>query len=379
MRHHLSRRETLALAGAALAVPALAAESRVALRDAAARAGLLYGAAISRDALDDPAYGALYVRETQIVTAENDLKFDYLRPDRQTFNFATADRLVAFATANRLQFRANALIWNDNMPAWVARLSARECEAVMDEHIDRVVGRYAGRVQSWDVVNEPFWPGHGLPGGFRKGPWYAAMGPGYVARAFRRVAQADPATRLVLNEAQTESNDALGLAVRADLLRLVDDLQDAGVPLHAVGIESHLQPTRRFDAGSFAAFLAALAQRGLAIYVSELDVDDHSFPDEIARRDELVADAYARYLATVLAEPAVRVVETWGLSDARSWYQSPEVMAALHSTRAARPLPFDANFARKPAAAALADAFARRAAARDSGAMSEHGGQRAPK
>jgi endo-1,4-beta-xylanase len=232
----------------------------------------------------------------------------------------------------------------------------------MDAHIDRVVGRYAGRVHSWDVVNEPFWPGHGLPGGFRQGPWYAAMGPGYVARAFRRAAQADPATRLVLNEAQTEGDDALGLAIRADLLRLIDDLQDAGVPLHAVGLESHIQPQRPFDAGRFAAFLAALAARGLAIYVTELDVDDHRFPDATGRRDALVAEGYARYLATVLAEPAVTVVQTWGLSDAYSWYRSPNVMAALDSTRAARPLPFDATFAEKPAAQALAAAFAARAA-----------------
>ena len=68
--------------------------------------------------------------------------------------------------------RGHTLIWNDNAPEWLKRLSAREVERVFDRHIEVVVARYAGKLHSWDVVNEPFWPMDGEQGGWRAGPWF---------------------------------------------------------------------------------------------------------------------------------------------------------------------------------------------------------------
>ena len=59
-----------------------------------ASAGLIYGAAIGQQALDDPAYAALYRRETRILTTENALKFDWLRPAPDRFDFSAADAIV---------------------------------------------------------------------------------------------------------------------------------------------------------------------------------------------------------------------------------------------------------------------------------------------
>ena len=76
----------------------------------------------------------------------------------------------------------------------------------------------------------------------------------------------DKKTKLVLNEAQSERDDEVGLAVRKGLLQLVDELKHAGVPLHAVGLQGHLQPRYPHDPGRFAEFLHALAERGVDIY-----------------------------------------------------------------------------------------------------------------
>ena len=98
------------------------------------------------------------------------------------------------------------------MPAWIKVMSAAERRAYFDAYIDEVVARYSGKLHSWDVVNEPFWPGHKAPGGFRLGPWYDAFGgTDYIRRAFERAAKADSKTKLVLNEAQTERDDEVGL------------------------------------------------------------------------------------------------------------------------------------------------------------------------
>ena len=366
MSRVLSRRMALgALAAAAVPAAALDAEARRApdpgLAEIAARSGLFFGASITQDALTNAAYGDLYRRETRMITSDVDLKFDWLRPEPGPARFEPADRLVGFAAQHGLLFRGHTLIWNDNPPPWLRALPKHEVAAVFDRHLDEVAGRYAGRIHSWDVVNEPFWPGDRAPGGYRRGPWYDALGPAYVARAFRRVRQADPHAKLVLNEAQTERTDELGLTMRRALLRLVDELLEARVPLDAVGLQGHLQPQYPSDDESFGRFLEDIARRGLDIYITELDVDDSSLPDPVPVRDELVAKRYEAFLARVLAVPAVKVVVTWQLADRYTWYKIPAVLKERRFTHAPRPLPFDDNFAKKPAWHAIARAFRERA------------------
>ncbi len=215
----LDRRGFLAgLAGLALS-PLARAAAGAALGDLAGPRGLAFGSAFDRETFDDAPYAALLARECRIGTVENSLKFDWLRPDGPAADFSAADRLVDWAEANRLAPRGAALIWNDWMPPWTAALSAAEIERLLDAHIDETVGRYAGRMHGWDVVNEPFFPPHGRDGGYRMGPWFDALGPAYVARAFRRARAADPKARLFLNEAFCEQEDELGRSVRPRLLR----------------------------------------------------------------------------------------------------------------------------------------------------------------
>ncbi len=347
-------RRALLLAGAAGALgagPTRAASAPASLAEAAAGAGLLYGAAIGQQALDDPAYAALYRSQTSILTTENAMKFDWLRPASDRFDFSTADAIVSFAAANGKPLRGHTLIWNDNAPDWLKRLSGREVERVFDEHIERVVSRYAGKLYAWDVVNEPFWPMGGKPGGWRDGPWYAAMGPAYVERAFRRVAAIDKTARLALNEAQCDNDHEWGRSIRPLLAGLVEKLLDAGAPLDTIGLQSHLRPQWPSDYPAFGRYVEAFAARGLSVSITEFDVDDSSFADDVGERDRAVAATAARFLTPVLAVAGVDMVVTWQLSDRYSWYRSL-------SRRPARPLPFDDALRPKPFAAAMAAAFA---------------------
>ena len=186
----ISRRDFVGCAATAVlgfgATTASRAAREMTLAEAGLAAGLLYGASISEEALADPDYLGLYARETHIVTTDVALKFDWLRPSPDRFEFERADAIVAAAKSSGKLVRGHTLIWNDNAPEWLKRLSGREVERVFDRHIEVVVTRYAGKLHSWDVVNEPFWPMDGQKGGWRNGPWFAAMGPSYVERAFRR-------------------------------------------------------------------------------------------------------------------------------------------------------------------------------------------------
>lgn len=358
-----------ALLGAALAAPlaaapfsrALAAAASPGLGGLAARRGVAFGSAFDLEILEDEPYAALNAAQCRVGVVENSLKFDWLRPSGPAADFSNADRLVSRIAELGLAAKGAALIWNDWAPEWLKRESRDAVPAIMDRHIDETVGRYAGRIAYWDVVNEPFYPPLGEPGGFRTGAWYDAMGPDFVVRAFRRAAAADPSALLVLNEAFTEQEDELGLSTRASLLALVDRLLDGGAPVGMIGLQGHLKPGLPHDDSSFAAFLHELSSRGVPIAITEFDVDDSVYPDDIAVRDAAVASRTEAFLRAVLPVPGLTQVIAWQLSDRYSsyrhlpWYREQIAARGGNPERAPRTQLFDEALAPKPAA----DAFAR--------------------
>ena len=70
----------------------------------------------------------------------------------------------------------------------------------MTGHIHTVAGHFAGKLYSWDVVNEVLDPGSHRPDGLRDSPWLQNCGVDYIEQAFRATAAADPHALLVWNE-----------------------------------------------------------------------------------------------------------------------------------------------------------------------------------
>ncbi|MDB5610956.1 MAG: glycoside hydrolase [Bradyrhizobium sp.] len=347
----LSRRRLLQMAAAGV----VATNGRMAeaaptpgLGTIAAKNGYLFGAAAAEVIDNDPAYRDLYVTQTKIITTDVALKIGRVAPQPGPKHFETADRLLAFCDQHKIAMRGHCLVWNEWNPEWVKNMSASERRMFFDSYIEEVVGRYAGKLQSWDIVNEPFWPGHKAPGGFRLGPWYDAFGTDYIRRAFERAAQVDRTTKFVLNEAQTERDDELGLAVRRGLLKLVADLKNAGVKLDVVGLQGHLQPQYPHDPARFSEFLHALADLGVDIYITEFDVRDDTFPDDAKARDAVVASTAQQFLEPTLRHPAVKALITWELADNYSFYRGMFRAKNPTATRLPRPLPYDDRLQQKP-------------------------------
>ncbi len=359
------RRRALGMVAGAVLAPTIAASAEPrapSLARAAREAGLTFGAAGGEALFTDGAYRALFNAEAAILTPENALKFSDLQPERGRFAFEAADALVDGARARGLLVRGHTLAWNDWPAPWLRGLSHREIERVFDAHLNAVVPHFASRLQSWDVVNEPFWLGADRPGTLRPGPWADAMGVDYVYHAFARAAALDPHAKLVLNEAFTERSDPVGLAVRRALLDLIDRIQDRGLKLDAIGLQGHLTPTIAYDDAGFIDFLHEIARRRLEIYVTEFDVDDAGYPDDVGRRDAAVAERAGAFLGAVLAVPAVTMLVTWGLADRYTWWRDSAVMAAHAIAHLPRPLPYDDRLRPKPMREAMMGAFRDRAA-----------------
>jgi endo-1,4-beta-xylanase len=345
-----------------LGIPASSAASPSGdtLASLAAAKGLHLGGSFAVHETDAPhgaAYAALYAREVQGLTSELELKLSVIRAAADTEDFWPADRLFAFAESRGMGVRGHTLVWNDDVPAWIKALSAREAGALMDRHIERVLQRYRGRAWAWDVVNEPIAPWDKRPGNLRDGPFLAAFGESYIARSFAIARRLEPTARLVLNEAFTETADARGATYRDSLLALVRRLKDQGAPIDAIGLQCHLSSRYRYDFPRFAAFVADLASLGLDIHLTELDVDDSAFPRPTKARDARVAALYRDFLAAVLPIRAVTSLTLWQLADHTSWLGYRDAEQRPAAADRPRPLPFDHRFERKPAWTAIADAL----------------------
>jgi endo-1,4-beta-xylanase len=327
------------------------------LRDAAASKGLLFGSGVIQKYLaSNAALAGIVTKQCGIIVPEWELKWDFLRPTQDSYNFGPADWLLNFAQQHQMKFRGHTLVWYNALPKWFAgTVNQSNAQQILLDHINKVAGRYAGKMHSWDVVNEVLLPDDKRPDGLRNSAWLKLLGPSYIETAFRAAAQADSSALLVWNENWLEEETPAGDSKRAAMLAILKDFRKRGVPVQAIGIQSHLVGDHNGIAGPhFQKFLQDVSDLDLKILISELDVADTNLPGEIANRDGLVAQHYSQYLNTVLQQKAVIAVLTWGLSNQYSWLKDvkPRPDAA-----AVRPLPFDAGMSPTPAYQALLNAF----------------------
>lgn len=334
------------------------------LRAHAQRHGLIFGSAvIIRNVQNDPDYAALIREQCGIVVPTNELKWVALRPAPDRYDFTRPDFLLAFAERNHMLMRGHNLCWHQSVPEWIRAPEFRgRTRQLFVEHITTVCRHYAGRLQSWDVVNEAILPSDGEPGGLRKSFWYEQIGPDYIELAFRTARAADPHARLTYNDYGVEFENADNAERRRLILELLRDLKRRNVPIDAVGIQSHVKAAQPYGFGKgLADYMETIRQMGLEVYLTELDVnEDDIATNDPAERDAIIARTYSDYLRVALANPAVKLVLTWDLSDRFTWLNNGPTHHRKQPNRPQRSLPFDRDYRPKQAFFAIRDSFDRR-------------------
>jgi endo-1,4-beta-xylanase len=380
--HRVNRRAVLAggLATSASfgrAVPLLAAsQAERPLRDIAGARGIRYGStAMASQLLAGDSFTDLLVREVAALVPENEMKRLHMSTAPFQSDYRMADCLVDFAAAHGLLCRGHNLLWYWTTPKWFRELSdPATARTAMLRRVTDMVSRYRGRIDSWDVVNEPVDPGDDRTDHLRADVFLKQVGPEYLSLAHSAARAADPEARLVLNECGVEYDTPDMDRKRAAVLALIETMRKRHIPIDALGIQAHLSVRRYpFSEQKLRDYLRRAAAMGLEIQITELDCTDDLAPADIAARDRMVADEYRRFLDVALDEPAVKIVMSWGLSDRYSWIVRHENTPEQRRPDGAeeRPLPFDRDLQRKPAWHALAEAFAR-APARERAPRREH-------
>jgi endo-1,4-beta-xylanase len=336
---------------------------------------------------------ALVKNQFNQIVAENDMKWALIhpRPGPDGYDFGPADAFVNFGLSNRMYLAGHTLVWHSQTPQWVfagtnpppaevtntptavaadtnspgtnrfgrgrfgggmvgryagPRASREELLERMRDHIHTVVGRYKGKIQVWDVVNEAIADdGTNI---LRKSLWLEIIGPDYIAKAFAFAHEADPRAILRYNDYGLENP-----AKRRKLIALVKSLQERKAPVHAIGSQAHVNVSITFE--TMDQSLAEMASLGLPIHITELDVNSaqggqRGFGADVAENaattrgglvsdaDRRLAEAYAGLFRAFLKhDKHVEMITFWGANDANSWRAN------------GKPLLFDVNCQPKPA------------------------------
>jgi endo-1,4-beta-xylanase len=294
---------------------------------------------VQYELLHDPMASALIANTFSMIADGNDLKFaKHLRPAPDAYDFSYADRAVSWAEQHGLLFRGHCLIWWNALPDWFnPYVTPANAKQVMTDHISTVVKHYAGRVYSWDVVNECIYHDN-RPDGLRRKPWLDLIGPDYIDIAFQTAHAADPRARLLLNECFIEHATPAEVGRREALLGLATRLKRANIPITGIGVQGHLRGTTPLDKPGMTTFLKKIRDLGLEIMVTELDVDDTEVPAPDV--DRTVASKYGEFLDLMM--PYVKVVTFEQLRDDPALPKRPDGLPH-------RPNLFDASYQPTPA------------------------------
>jgi endo-1,4-beta-xylanase len=342
---------------------------------------------------------ALVKAQFNQISPENDLKWALIHPREGSdgYEFGPADAFVNFGLSNHMYIVGHTLVWHGQTPRWVfqgtnlppgvtnapapppaanpdtartnapangrfargfgggfgraaftgPRASRAELLQRMRAHIHTVVGRYKGKIKTWDVVNEAI--ADGGTNLLRNSLWLEIIGPDFIAKAFEYAHEADPDALLRYNDYGLENP-----AKRRKLITLLKSLREQHVPVMAIGSQTHVSVSSpSFEAEDQA--LTELETLGLPIHITELDVNSaaggqRNLGADIANNatttqgglvddaNRKLANAYeGLFRAFLKHEKSVKLVTFWGVNDRVSWRAN------------GRPLLFDRDDQPKPA------------------------------
>lgn len=253
-------------------VHAVARQAPSTLKESYADA-FLVGSAVNEATVSgtDTASRSIVVREFNTITAENVMKAEPLNPQPGVYNFAPADAFVEFGEKHGMFIVGHTLVWHNQTPSWFFHDEAGQPNTPaaqierMRSHIQRVAGRYAGRVHAWDVVNEVI----DNDGSYRPTTWVRSVGSGdeMVKAAFRFASQYAPGAELYYNDF-----NAWRPAKRDGIMRMIRMLQREGIRVDGVGIQGHwglnYPKTEHIEAA-----IDSFASLGVKVMITEMDVD----------------------------------------------------------------------------------------------------------
>ena len=315
-------------------------------------------------------------RHFNALTPENHMKPSYLISGYNAAtgsvtwnagNQTTVDNFVAAANKANMKVIGHTLLWHSQNPQWVwdqiagkngtivSGMNKEKALAAMRAYINAVAGRYAGKIYSWDVLNEAFPDNAGgstnWKDAIRKNasgegqdanPWYIAIGSDFVYEGFLAARLADPNAILYYNDYNTDMPNRARLIrdmvqeVNAKYLALAGSAKPAGDPpgrllIEGIGMQEH--HNNGITAARIKATIDLFRPLGVKLSVSELDIiafssySAYSSSTGTAANSDVTNQAlvtqaglFGDYMKMYLDNAdIIERVSLWGITDNISW------------------------------------------------------------
>lgn len=319
----------------------------------AARHSVALGNFAIRTRLNERPYRDILTNQFNFVLADNTPNWYFtdggLRPSPTEYNFVQMDEVMDFARTNRLPVQSHHYLWGEEkwLPEWLknGNYNKEQLLAIIKDHIMTVGGRYRGQIREWTVVNEAFTRNQHIFG--LRDWWTDAVGDtSYIDQAFIWARQADPSSKLILNDFHNEGLNEVSNA----MYDYIKDAKARGVPIDGFGMQMHIDGTHPPLKDEVITNMKRFGELGVEVYVTEFDVNMNDVKALPENKDRIQADIYYDMLRACIESEVCHSFAYLGITDRETWYNHIGLSDP-------RPLPFDWNYQPKPAYYSIRDAL----------------------
>ncbi len=272
-----------------------------------------------------------------------------LRPSRTTFNFSKIDQVVAYGQKNNMPLQMHHYLWGEQkwLPDWLlnGKFTSPQLMDIIHQHIQTVGSRYSGKAKEWTVVNEAFSRDEHLYG---LRDWWAdhTGGLNYIDQAFIWARQADPNSKLLLNDFDNESINTIS----DSMYSYIKGAKARGIPIDGIGMQMHIDGTHPPVKDQVIANMKRFADLGVGVYVTEFDVNMNDVKSDDKSKNLTEADIYYDMMRACIESKVCHSFAFLGITDKETWYNYLGLSDA-------RPLMFDKFYQPKPAYYSLRQAL----------------------
>lgn len=230
-------------------------------------------------------------------------------PKRNQPNYAFTDKVVAWCQEQGIRLKGHPILWAEEagIPPWSKGQPSADLQR---QRVFDILGRYRGKIDFWEVVNEP------------------AHNPSIrIDEPYRWARQADPQGHLIVNEYEILAN------AYPRCFRLLEQASRDGVPFDGIGIQAHEPRTMRFPLHQVKRILDQYATLGKALHITEFTPTSAgerivgSYRDGVW--DEATQADYAvKFYRVCFGHPAVQAITWWDFCDDGAWLRGGGMLRA---------------------------------------------------
>jgi len=224
----------------------------------------------------------------------------WYEPQRGSPNYQYTDKIVTWCREHGIRIKGHPLLWGDEagVPPWSHGQPSPE---IQRQRVQDIIGRYQGKIEYWEVVNEP-----------------SHLAEPKIDQPYRWARIANPRACLIVNDYYVLADGGPGF------FKLLTSAKRNDVPFDGIGIQAHEPRTMRFPLDRVQEILDQYATLGKGLNITEFTPTSGKQKITASYRegvwDETAQADYAvKFYRVCFAHPAMKAITWWDLSDQGSW------------------------------------------------------------